>query len=46
MNRHGKGSGFVADVRRHRATTFTYVGKALAYVLATPPEDGDAATTL
>jgi fatty-acyl-CoA synthase len=35
-------SGFVADVRRHRATTFTYVGKALAYVLATPPADDDA----
>ncbi len=25
-------------------TTFTYVGKALAYVLATPPGDDDAAS--
>ncbi len=28
------------------ATTFTYVGKALAYVLATPEQDDDASTTL
>jgi fatty-acyl-CoA synthase len=39
-------SGFVADVRRHRATTFTYVGKALAYVLATPESADDASITL
>ena len=39
-------SGFVADVRRYGATTFTYVGKALAYVLATPPGADDAAVTL
>ena len=39
-------SRFVTDVRRFGATRFTYVGKALAYVLATPerPDDGD--TTL
>jgi fatty-acyl-CoA synthase len=36
----------VADVRRHRATTFTYVGKALAYVLATSEADDDDAISL
>lgn len=39
-------SGFVDDVRRYGVTTFTYVGKALAYVLATPPSADDAAVTL
>lgn len=36
-------SGFLADVRRYGATYFTYVGKALTYVLGTPeaPDDGD-----
>jgi len=35
-------SRFLADVRHFRATRFTYVGKALAYVLATPAGDDDA----
>lgn len=39
-------SGFVDDVRRYGATTFTYVGKALAYILATPPRDDDASIPL
>ncbi len=36
-------SRFLADVRHFGATRFTYVGKALAYVLATPErhDDGD-----
>jgi len=36
-------SAFIDDVRRYRATTFSYVGKAIAYILATPerPDDGD-----
>ncbi len=46
LARRFSASGFLADVRRHRATTFTYVGKALAYVLATPPGEDDATTTL
>ncbi len=46
LARRFSASGFLADVRRHRATTFTYVGKALAYVLAGPPGDDDATTTL
>lgn len=39
-------SGFLPDVRRYGATTFTYVGKALAYVLATPVGADDAGCTL
>jgi fatty-acyl-CoA synthase len=35
-------SRFLADVRHFGATRFTYVGKALAYVLATPERDDDA----
>jgi steroid-22-oyl-CoA synthetase len=36
-------TGFLADVRYFGATFFSYVGKAVAYVLATPerPDDGD-----
>ncbi|MGA8372552.1 MAG: AMP-binding protein [Acidimicrobiales bacterium] len=43
LARRFSASGFVSDVRRHGVTTFTYVGKALAYVLATPagPDDAD-----
>ncbi|MEY2417850.1 MAG: steroid-22-oyl-CoA synthetase [Actinomycetota bacterium] len=39
-------SGFLADVRRYRATYFTYVGKALTYVLGTPEQPDDADNTL
>ncbi len=46
LARRFSASGFVGDVRRYRATTFTYVGKALAYVLATPPSPDDASITL
>ena len=36
-------SSFLEDVRRFGATKFSYVGKAIAYILATPeqPDDGD-----
>lgn len=36
-------SAFLDDVRRFGATTFNYVGKAIAYILATPerPDDAD-----
>jgi fatty-acyl-CoA synthase len=34
-------SRFLDDVRRFGATRFTYVGKALAYVLTTPERDDD-----
>jgi fatty-acyl-CoA synthase len=46
LARRFSASGFVADVRRYGVTTFTYVGKALAYVLATPPSADDASITL
>jgi len=34
-------TGFLDDVRRYRATYFTYVGRAIQYVLATPPRPGE-----
>ena len=39
-------SGFLQDVRRYGATYFTYVGKALTYVLGTPERPDDADNTL
>jgi acyl-CoA synthetase (AMP-forming)/AMP-acid ligase II len=39
-------SGFLPDVRRFDATYFNYVGRALAYVLATPELPDDADNTL
>lgn len=35
-------SGFLPDVRHFGATFFTYVGKAISYVLARPERDDDA----
>ena len=46
LARRFSASGFLPDVRRYGATTFTYVGKALAYVLATPERADDASCTL
>jgi len=45
LNGRFSASRFVDDIRRFHATRFTYVGKALAYVLATPelPDDADNA---
>ena len=36
-------SGFLPDVREYQATYFTYVGRAISYILATPehPDDAD-----
>lgn len=39
-------SGFLADVRRYGATYMNYVGKPLAFVLATPEQPDDADNTL
>lgn len=39
-------SAFLADVRRYGATYMNYVGKPLAYVLATPEQPDDADNTL
>lgn len=39
-------SGFLADVRRYGVTYMNYVGKPLAYVLATPAQPDDRDNTL
>jgi fatty-acyl-CoA synthase len=39
-------SAFLDDVRRFGATKFSYVGKAIAYILATPEQPDDAENTL
>lgn len=39
-------SRFLDDVRAFGATTFTYVGKSIAYLLATPAQPDDSDTTL
>jgi fatty-acyl-CoA synthase len=46
LTRRFTASGFLSDVRHYGATRFTYVGKALAYVLATPEGPDDADTPL
>ena len=39
-------SAFIDDVRHFGATKFSYVGKAIAYILATPERPDDAENTL
>ena len=48
LRRRFSASQFLADVRRFNATYFNYVGRSLAYVLATPagPDDSDNALRL
>ncbi|MQY02585.1 AMP-binding protein [Actinomadura macrotermitis] len=46
LRRRFSASGFLPDVRRYRATYFNYVGRALAYILATPEGPDDAGNTL
>ncbi len=46
LRRRFSASGFLPDVRHYGATYFNYVGRALAYVLATPPRADDAHNTL
>ncbi len=41
LRRKFSASEFIDDVRRHGATYFNYVGKPLAYVVATPPRPDD-----
>lgn len=43
LRRRFSASGFLPDVRRYGVTYFNYVGRALAYILATPerPDDAD-----
>lgn len=42
LARRFSASRFLDDVRRHGATYMNYVGKPLAYILATPPRPDDA----
>ncbi len=42
LRRKFSASGFLPDVRRYGITMFHYVGKPLAYVLATPEQPDDA----
>lgn len=46
IRRRFSASGLMADVRRYGVTYLHYVGKALSYVLSTPPEPGDRDNTL
>lgn len=41
LRRRFSASGFLADVRRYGATYFTYVGRAVQYVLATGEREDD-----
>ncbi|MGW0557588.1 AMP-binding protein [Streptomyces sp. NPDC002926] len=41
LRRRFSASGFLDDVRTSRATYFTYVGRAVQYLLATPEQDDD-----
>jgi fatty-acyl-CoA synthase len=46
LRRRFSASGFLPDVRRFGATFFNYVGRSLAYVLATPESADDADNSL
>ncbi|MBB6351645.1 fatty-acyl-CoA synthase [Nonomuraea muscovyensis] len=46
LRRRFSASGLLPDVRRYGCTYLHYVGKALSYVLATPPHPDDAANPL
>ncbi len=46
LRRRFSASGFLPDVRRFGATYFNYVGRALAHILATPPQPDDGDNTL
>jgi len=46
LRRKFSASGFLPDVRRYGVTYFNYVGKPLAYILATPERSDDRENTL
>ncbi|MGW0754039.1 AMP-binding protein [Streptomyces sp. NPDC002587] len=46
LRRRFSASAFLDDVRAHGATYFTYVGRAVQYLLATPPRPDDREHTL
>lgn len=46
LRRRFSASGFLEDVRRYGVTYFNYVGKPLAFILATPERADDSDTSL
>ena len=46
LRRKFSASGFITDVRKYGVTYFNYVGRPLAYILATPEQPDDADNTL
>jgi len=46
LRRRFSASGFLPDVRRYGVTYFNYVGRALAYILATTPSPDDGENSL
>ncbi|MFD9726205.1 AMP-binding protein [Streptomyces sp. NPDC059072] len=46
LRRRFSASAFLGDVRAYGATYFTYVGRAIQYLLATPPTPDDRAHSL
>ncbi|MCP3756200.1 AMP-binding protein [Streptomyces sp. TBY4] len=46
LRRRFSASAFLDDVRAYEATYFTYVGRAVQYLLATPPRPDDRTHTL
>ncbi len=46
LRRRFSASGFLPDVRRYGVTYFNYVGRALAYILATEPRPDDGENSL
>lgn len=46
LKRKFSASTFLDDVRKHRCTSFNYVGRALSYILAQPPTEHDADNAL
>jgi len=46
VKRRFSASGFLPDVRHYGVTYFNYVGRALAYILATAPKPDDGENTL
>jgi fatty-acyl-CoA synthase len=46
LRRKFSASGFLPDVRKYGVTYFNYVGRPLAYILATPERPDDADNTL
>ena len=46
LKRRFSASAFLGDIRRHGCTSFNYVGRSLAYILAQPPTEADLDNSL